>query len=211
MFMDGNDGTDVGEQGDYWDECSLCDSGVDCMRINSERMPLPGRESLTADMDVFLNYVHQIRKSPRRMCDTPFNERFWLFVKTVLETAVPIGYCDLPNRYLAAPKGLADNNALIKKFSDISPLNPIYPNLVAVLSGVSLHEVLTELLYATFSGMCTMRFTPSCERCGSPTCANLSLVSEEKLPVMAFCRSCRFSNPIDCLEKVKIVFVYSNF
>ena len=75
------------------------------------------------------------------------------------------------------------------------------------MSGVPLNNVLTELLHATNTGMCTMRFSPVCERCGSPTCASTGILANTKLPIMAYCRGCRFTSPIDCMEKIKVVFV----
>lgn len=138
-----------------------------------------------------------------------FNEQFWVFVKTTLATARPLGYTDMENRYQAMPKGPADNGAFVSKYISISPLNPIYPNVVAELSGVPLNNVLTELLYASITGLVTMRFSPFCERCGSPTCAQTGILNgtRAKIPSIAYCKTCRFTNPIDCMEKIKVVFV----
>jgi hypothetical protein len=208
--MNGHDGREEYEPDEEWDDCSLCDAVGDCLMTQCDRIPLPDRESLTADMAIFLHHVCQVANAPRGKGETAFNETFWLFIKSRLDAAVPIGFTDLPNRYQAVPKGRSDNDTMIAKFIETSPVNPIFPNVVAAMSGVSLEEVLTELLYATASGMCSMRFSPACERCGAPTCASSLLVSDAKLPVMAYCRSCRFSSPIDCMNKIKVVFVLSS-
>jgi hypothetical protein len=78
------------------------------------------------------------------------------------------------------------------------------------MSGVPLNDVLTELLYASTTGMVSMRFSPFCERCGSPTCAQKGILDNAKLPIMAYCRTCRFTNPIDCMEKIKVVFTLNS-
>jgi hypothetical protein len=194
------------EPDEGWEDCSLCDAGDDS-QFNVERVTLPGREAVTSDIEAFLNLVSKVKHEPRGIGETPFNEEFWLFIKSKLELAVAIGYTDLDSRYQAAPKGPTDNWALIQKFIAILPVNPIYPNVVAEMSGVPLINVLTELLHATSTGMCSLRFTPVCERCGSPTCASSMLVAKAKLPSLAYCRGCRFTSPIDCMEKIKVLFV----
>jgi len=193
------------EPDENWEDCSLCDVG-DC-QFNGERVPLPGREALTSDMEAFLQHIQRVKHEPRSQMETPFNEHFWVFVKNILEQAKPLGYTDMCNRYQAMPKGPADNEAFIGKYISLAPLNPIYPNVLAEMSGVPLNDVLTELLHASTTGMLTMRFSPFCERCGSPTCAQTGIIDAEKLPIVAFCRTCRFSNPIDCMEKIKVVFI----
>lgn len=193
------------EPDEAWEDCSLCDVGDS--HFNDERVPLPGREALTCDMEAFLRQVQRVKDEPRSHIETPFNEAFWVFVKNTLALAKPLGYTDLGNRYQTMPKGPADNGALIGKFIGISPINPIYPNMVAELSCVPLNDVLTELLYASTIGMVSMRFSPFCERCGSPTCAQSGIMDDTKLPIMAYCRTCRFTNPVDCMEKIKVVFV----
>lgn len=208
---------DAYEPGEDWEDCSLCDAG-EC-QFNNERMVIPGREALTSDIDTFLQYVHRVQAEPRGKGETPFNEQFWLYMKGCLETAKPIGFTEMPNKYEAMPKGPADNGAFIQKYIGIVPINPIYPNIVAQMSGVPLNDVLTELIYANTEGMVSMRFTPFCERCGSPTCAfsqammdenNISPDSNKPSALLgknAFCRACRFVTPIDCMEKIKVCFV----
>lgn len=208
--MSGHNGGDCYEPDEEWEDCSLCDAVGDCLTDDNERIPLPHRESLTSDMEAFLGYLCQVRKESRGKGETAFNEKFWLFIKSRLDAAVPIGYTDLPNRHQVNPKGRCDNDRMLSKFVETSPVNPIYPNVVAEMSGVSLDEVLTELLCASACGMCSMRFSPACERCGAPTCAASSLITEVKLPIMAYCRSCRFSSPIDCMDKIKVVFVLNS-
>jgi hypothetical protein len=189
-----------------WDDHSLLEPGEE-LPFNHERLPLPGRESLTSDLQVFLSYLVQMQKVPRTYYECPFSDNFWLFIKSKLEAAKPIGYTDMENRYQTLQKGPDDNAALISKFIETSPVNPIYPNVVADMSGIPFDVVLTELLHATAVGMCMMRFTPMCDRCGSPTCATSLHLGKIKFPLTSYCRACRFTSPIDCMEKVKVIFV----
>jgi hypothetical protein len=197
------------EPDENWEDCSLCDEGESC--FDNERVPLPDREALTADMEAFLQHVQRVKDEPRVQGETFFNEKFWVFVKNTLELVTkPLGYTDMGNRYQAMQKGPGDNGAFIGKYIGISPLNPIYPNVVAEMAGLPLNDVLTELLYASTTGMVSMRFSPFCERCGSPTCAQTGIIDNAKLPIMAYCRTCRFTNPIDCMEKIKVVFTLNS-
>lgn len=206
MSSNANNNVVAYEPDEGWEDCSLCEADGAC-QFNNERMVLPGREALTSDMEAFLKYVNRVKDAPRGKGETPFNEQFWIFVKIHLENARPLGFTELPSRYETVPKGPAENGAFIGKYIGLVPINPIYPNVVAAMSGVPLNNVLTELLHATNTGMCTMRFSPVCERCGSPTCASTGILANTKLPIMAYCRGCRFTSPIDCMEKIKVVFV----
>lgn len=196
------------EPDEEWQECSLCDA-ADC--CDSQMLPLPGRESHTSDLDRFLHYVNLVQQEPRLAgIEPPFNENFWVFCKDILEKGIPIGYSELPDREGVIPKSNTDSGLLIMKYIQLSPLNPAYPNQLSHMSGIPLNEVLTELLYATKVGMMSMRWTPLCERCGTPTCANIENIAKVEMPLTSWCRSCRFENPIDCLSKINVVFVLNN-
>jgi hypothetical protein len=194
------------EDGEYFD-CSLC--GVDEGDDDYEQfMPLPGKESHTTDMEQFEFYLNKVKAMPRMAYegDTPFNTVFWDYIRGVLECGKPLGFTDLPDREQCMPKGASDNGAMISKIMNTFPINPLYPNVVADLSGVPIAEVLTELLYAVKVGMLTMRWTPVCDRCYSATCVKRSL---QKFPALAYCSACRYTNTIDMLQKIKVIFIFN--
>jgi hypothetical protein len=186
---------------------SLC--GEDDMSDDSEQLlPLPGKESHTADMEQFELYLRKIKALPRMEYegDSPFNADFWAYIQGVLEQARPLGFDDLPDREQCEPKGPSDNTAMITKIIGTVPINPIHPHFVAQLSGVPLQDALTELHYAVQVGMMTMRWTPVCERCASPVCAKFSL---NKFPSVAFCKSCRYTTGVEMMQKIKVMFVFN--
>lgn len=195
------------EDGEYFD-CSLCDinEGDD---DHEEIMPLPGKESHITDMELFDFYLNKIKAMPRIAGegDTPFNAPFWDCIRGVLEYGIPVGFNDLPDREQCMPKGPSDNGALITKFMNTAVINPVYPNVVADVSGVPIADVMTELLYAVNVGMLTMRWSPICERCSSVTCSKKSL---KTFPALAYCKSCRYINTIDMLQKIKVVFIFNS-
>jgi len=138
--------------------------------------------------------------------DTPFNKKFWDFFRSVLEKAKPVGFLDAESPTAVAHKGPKDNEAFLKKVSETSLINPIHPILLAKASGVSVGAVLTELLYATKTGMMSMKMTPNCLRCGSSVCA-MDNLQEIKQGAKVYCEGCRYENTIECLQKIKVLFI----
>ena len=195
------------EPDEEWQDCSLCD-GVEC--DDDAPVPLPGRESHTADMDQFLVCLRKVQTAIRHPLEPAFHEGFWVFFKTILDAAVPVGYAGVEDPKAVVDKSAADSGALIAKYIATSPINPIYPAQLASMAGIPLEIVLTELLHASRSGMMSMRWTPVCERCGTPTCSKIERLTESVLPTSSWCNSCRFENPIDCLSKINVVFILSN-
>ena len=240
------------QQQEDWEDCSLCSiteqskSDPDAV----ERLPIPGRESHTGDIDQYRRFLQKIKAMQRSQVDTPFHEGFWSFFESVLEKAVPVGYNDdgqdtvqegqekgiaqhdtdskrdeqsngsecepsslgngteVYNTKPIIPKGPKDNDAFITKVSAISILNPIHPVQLASASGIPIRTVLTELLLATRVGMMSMKMTPNCQRCGSSACTIGSVKDINKNNPKAFyCEGCRYKNYVDCLTKIKVVFV----
>jgi len=185
-----------------WSKCSLCsiDSSDD-----EELLPMPGRESHTSDIDQFLIYIQRVKIQPRFETCTPFCEQFWIFMKEVLEKAKSVGYCELPDSDKTDQKGPEENEAFIAKIQNTAIINPINPHLIAEDSGISLDEVLTELIYATIVGCVTMEWGPSCERT-SGCCAHQKRNSRKSQVQTVFCNGCRYTNAIEVLQKIKVVF-----
>lgn len=187
------------------DNFSLCSSHADEDSLDEEPLPLPGRESHTCDLDYFQTCVNKIRDKKRRDgADPPFNDKFWKFLQEKLEGAQPVGYSDIEEEGGVVHKGPQDNDAFIQKLMGLDLINPIHPNLLAETSGIPLSEVLTELLFATKAGMMTMKLTPNCQRCGSAVCA---VERFRDIPTDAYCDGCRYHNSLECLTKIKVVFV----
>lgn len=196
------------EGDDDWLECSLC--GEDDRDDDYEQpLPLPGKESHTSDLEQFEFFLNKIKAIPRMEYegDAPFNSQFWDHMRGILELAKPLGFSDLDDREQCMPKGPGDNKALITKFIETGPINPIQAQVMSDLSGVPINETLTELLYAVKAGMMTMRWTPICDRCASPTCSKTNL---NKFPYSAYCRSCRYTSSIDMLQKIKVIFILNS-
>lgn len=188
-------------------EFSLCNDEEEYNEMDDSRLPLPGRESHTCDLDQFDFYLNKIRASKRHKCETPFDEVLWRFIRSQLENAKPVGYEELSDSTAVVAKGPQDNAAFMKKMVATGILNPIHPNLIADQTSIPLEQVLTELLYATKSGMMSLKLAPDCKRCGSMVCV---LDKFGKLPKGAYCEGCRYYNLLDSTSKIKVIFLLNN-
>ena len=199
------------KQEEDWEACSLCSNADDHKDPDDEdieRLPIPGRESHTSDMEQYGLFLHKVKTMKRSRVDTPFHKPLWDFFGNVLEKAKPVGYSDGSDDAVVA-KGPKDNDAFLQKVRDTNIINPIHPILVSRASGVPIREVLTELLLATKCGMMSMKLTPNCQRCGSSVCSMRNIHGVEENGVSLYCEGCRYQNYIDCLKKIKVVFVLS--
>eukprot|EP00542_Grammatophora_oceanica_P006712 CAMPEP_0194063152 /NCGR_PEP_ID=MMETSP0009_2-20130614/79583_1 /TAXON_ID=210454 /ORGANISM="Grammatophora oceanica, Strain CCMP 410" /LENGTH=445 /DNA_ID=CAMNT_0038715171 /DNA_START=87 /DNA_END=1424 /DNA_ORIENTATION=- len=194
---------------DRWEACSLqsTDAREEEVLDEVEHLPIPGRESHTSDIDQFELYLKRIRSMERSSLDTPFNEKFWEFFRNLLKQASdPVGYGGVVDPKTTEAKGPADNEKFISKIQATSHINPIHPILLSQASEVPPKEVLTELLYATKARLLTMKLTPNCLRCGSSVCA-IERATIKNLPKVAYCEGCQYKNHVECLQKIKVVFV----
>jgi len=86
---------------------SLC--GEDDMSDDSEQfLPLPGKESHTADMEQFELYLRKIKALPRMEYEgePPFNAAFWAKIQGVLQQSRPPGLDDLRDREQLRAQGI---------------------------------------------------------------------------------------------------------
>jgi len=185
-----------------WSNCSLC--SIDSLDLE-ETLPIPGRESHTSDMDAFCWHVHRLQALGRLEGDPSINVKFWRFIRIVLEGAHEVGYSGFTDTEEVATKGPKDNSAFANKIRNTSIINPIHPAVIAKEADVPLDDVLTELVYATRSGMVTMRWAPGCERYGRFVCYNRK--QSRIQPKKYYCNGCKYTNAIDCLRKIKVAFV----
>ena len=189
-----------------WSKCSLC--SIDSCD-EEELLPIPGQESHTSDMNQFLIYVQRVKLQPRFETCTPFCTTFWIFMKNVLEKAQSVGYCELPDADESDQKGPEENEAFIAKIQNTACINPINPQAIVDQTGISLDEVLVELLYAAIVGLVTMEWTPSCvsTSSGRLTCYHKQRLRSRKAQVpIEFCSGCRYKNAIEVLRKINVVF-----
>lgn len=143
---------------------------------------IPVREVLTSDMDSYDSYVEHLKHEVIRTAeDPPFNEHFWSHTRAALEYAVPVGYDELDKEGSCQLKTYQDAMRIFGKYGQFCHLVPIYPNIVAEVTGCSIEAVLTELFYATKIGLVDMVFSPDCVRCGKCTTHSVKLLSCEFL------------------------------
>ena len=130
-------------------------------------------------------------------------------MKNVLEKAQSVGYCELPDADESDQKGPEENEAFIAKIQNTACINPINPQAIVDQTGISLDEVLVELLYAAIVGLVTMEWTPSCvsTSSGRLTCYHKQRLRSRKAQVpIEFCSGCRYKNAIEVLRKINVVF-----
>lgn len=168
---------------------------------------VPGRESHTADLLEFDSYCQKIDALKRdRKQESPAGAKtFWSYVISILDKAVPIGFEGDPDASIVLPKGPSDYQKLFRKMKDTEILNPINPVAISKASGVPIGDVLTELLFATKVGLVSMKWSPFCERCMAPVCT-LDWGKDDP-PIHAYCQGCRYRNTIECMSKIKVLFV----
>ena len=133
----------------------------------------------------------------------PFNPRFWAFVRSILEKAMPVGFAELADPKATSSKGPNDANNFIQKVIAIGPLNPIQPKVIAELGGFDEDEVLAELFYGTLVGLVAMRFSPECIQCGSQVMDTDML---GRVPTKALCSGCNAPNVMESM--VSLYFIY---
>lgn len=166
-------------------------------------LPLPGRESHTADLERFDYYLNQLRDVEREEKSVPFNPEFWDNMRTFLEFAEPVGYDELAEDEVKQ-MGPNDGDAFLQKMARTDLINPIHPNLIADSLLLPLQDVITELLYAVEVGMMTMSWGPSCSHCDSMVCGSSSTKSTSS----SYCGHCRYKHTDDALSKIQVVFSF---
>jgi hypothetical protein len=180
---------------DEWDNNSLQSPSASDNVEEDDPLPIPGRESHTADLEEFHLYLSKLRGVKRRPnLDLSFHEGFWTRVEHILQYAVPVGYSDMGCCQEVQHKGPEDNEAFMRKIGATDLINPIHPILLSREFDIPMNQVLTELLYATNIGMMNLRLAPDCRRCGSSVCAVSSL---KELPSFGYCEGCRYRNDLD--------------
>lgn len=186
----------------------LAVSSVDTTQNHGGVHLIAGRESHTADLHAFGEYVKNLKTVERHDEHDSFEPRLWEYIRSVLEKAVPTGYESLPSCTDIAPMGPEEMNAFIEKFKVLGMVNPIYPKAVAEAAGVSLHTSLSELLYAAQrTGLVTLMFAPECARCGAAACLNARL---GHLPPKTVCVACGYGNTVDSLDRIKVLFTLND-
>ena len=141
---------------------------------------IPGRESHTADFDEFddaLKKVQRLKNTFKSDTQDVTEEEaqsantFWAYVGSILGKALPVGFEGHPEGCTEViHKGPTDYHRFHAKMKATEIINPINPVTIAAESGVSIMDVLSELLYATKVGLVSMQWAPTCERCTTPIC-----------------------------------------
>lgn len=128
-------------------------------------------------------------------------------MRETLALATPSGFEELPDPDTYLLKTRQDSEKLTEKLPSIVHIMPIIPNIIAENMNLPLETVLTELLYATSTGMMDMVWSPECVRCGGIVCQKLLL---EDLPSTGYCLGCFMQNDINGTDKIKVYFVLNN-
>mmetsp|Transcript_11597 Transcript_11597/g.17024 ORF Transcript_11597/g.17024 Transcript_11597/m.17024 type:complete len:470 (-) Transcript_11597:69-1478(-) len=186
---------------------------------------VPGRESHTADFEAFHDFLRKMDQIKQANCEkvelaTPYeaeehsSTRFWDFVQSVVEKALPVGFEGDPEGSKAVVhKSRAEYERFHTKLKETEIINPINPVAIAQTADVPLADVISELLYATKSGLVSMQWAPVCERCISPvrtmTWSNYDWGLLKKNPIKPYCQACRFENTIQSMDNVKVFFMLS--